>query len=183
MTNSIQIETYEPYLEVDENRIMNDIIQSSFFAIRKQKIPKEKSNISIYDLVANTNSMQGLSETEKKDIVGMGSSSLSLKYLHLIDYPHIVHLIHKSDIKSIKEFKPSYSELHTILLKKEFTKYETVLREIKIEESTGLILVGLLRLAYPWKKYITNWEDFLDRTKVQLQSMGENIEEELIGLV
>lgn len=128
--------------------------------------------------------------TEKKErnndnLWGSSTTMIeSLKYFPLIDYSKIVELLYKSDrISTTKSFKPSFSELHSLLLKKEYKKYNIILENIDTQNSTELVLIGLLRLAYPWQNNLSNWNIFLNKVAKVLSERGKNVEEELRGLI
>ena len=88
-----------------------------------------------------------------------------------------------SEIKDVKELYPLYKEIHRILMNKEFEEINNIFKNIELEKVTVLILMGLLRLTYPWKANISYWEEHLLNVKEELKRRDKDYNSILVGLI
>jgi len=81
-----------------------------------------------------------------------------------------------------KEIFPYYHKIRGLLNTKNFIEFKRILDRLNIENINEVLILGLLRLSYPWRSKINNWEWFLDKSLVELNKRGLNGSEILKGL-
>ena len=88
-----------------------------------------------------------------------------------------------NEIKDAKDLYPVYKDVQMMLINKDFEKVNNIFKDIELEKVTILILMGLLRLTYPWKSKLSYWEEHLINVKEELQRRDEDYESILVGLI
>jgi len=112
-----------------------------------------------YDVstVFNTASLK-VEEANNRLFVNNIEMNNKIKYL--IEESHV--------IDNIKDFKESYNVLFILLKSKKYSTFSNILNNIKIEDSTPLVLSGLLRISYAYKSKIKEWNNFLSKVEITL---------------
>ncbi|MCX7087053.1 MAG: hypothetical protein NTV00_03255 [Methylococcales bacterium] len=109
----------------------------------------------------------------------------SAEYNHLLtncpwvkDFLQTAH--HLNEVKSLL---PYYSEINKLIATKKFNLCNIFLREVRPQELSDVLLVGLLRLTFSWKNDLPNWSILLERTKQELSNRKYDSNSLLRGLV
>lgn len=87
------------------------------------------------------------------------------------------------DIVDVKTLLPYYEHVNTILVNKEYDFCNDILIEIDIENSSDILLVGMLRLTFLYKNHIECWYDFLNKVEKKLISNNLDSQKILNGLL
>jgi len=81
-----------------------------------------------------------------------------------------------------KEYIKYYSILQSLIWDNEIDKFNEVLRNINIQKSSLLMLVGILRTAWMKSDEIKSYNEMLFKISEELEKRGENSAQMLHGL-
>lgn len=73
--------------------------------------------------------------------------------------------------------------IFSLILNKEFSYYNYILRTINIKEIDIVLIVGLLRNSFLHRYNIKNWTNFLIKSGIELNSKGRDLNSILSGLI
>jgi hypothetical protein len=88
---------------------------------------------------------------------------------------------HKLD--SIMDVVPYYEKIDGLARRQKFDICNNILTNLDINKTSDMLLVGLLRMTYPYHDKLSKWNEFLINSKEALSNNGHNAELELAGLL
>jgi hypothetical protein len=87
-----------------------------------------------------------------------------------------------NNIKTPKDMLPYFKHINNLMIDKDFNNYNHLLKNKPVSNMCESLLIDLLSLANVWREHITEWNNFLQKTYVELNNRGYGSREMLTGV-
>lgn len=78
---------------------------------------------------------------------------------------------------------PYYSHLNELMVEKDFVSLDDILNQIKVQQLSDVLLVGVLRLTYLSKTHLPSWSNLLSEVQHEVERRGHVKDLILSGLL
>ena len=107
------------------------------------------------------------------------------------DYSHLVSRLpwvadffeNASFANDVASLLPYYSHLNELIVEKDFDSLDDLLNQIKVQQLSDVLLVGVLRLTYLSKAYLPSWSNLLKEVQYEIERRGYEKDLILSGLL
>lgn len=191
LTSSYSKSNVSSYLnfEVSNNTYsIMDFEQRDYSSIlSKTDITKQLKSLIIIALAFNmmNNTAYAFVEKEKIDLGYYIEQKTTCNNNHLMITKNWVDefLIDAKNLNTANKLFPYYSKINDLMIENKFESYNKILSRIEISELNETLIIALLRLSFVWKNDINSWEEFLNKSVVELEKRGHNSKKLLAGLI
>lgn len=118
-------------------------------------------------------------------------SSIDIKAFNYSDEFHkmilekswvVTFLQNAGQLNNVKSLLPYYKKINELMAEEQFPTCNIFLENIRVNELSDVLLVGLLRLTYSRKNHLDAWVGLLKKSKDELSKRGHDSQSLLKGL-
>lgn len=77
---------------------------------------------------------------------------------------------------------PIYKDIQEMLSSRKFDEVNDKITYMYTCQISAVLLVGMVRLTFMWRKYLANWDSWVAESIIRLDKMGLNSKEIMRGL-
>jgi hypothetical protein len=88
-------------------------------------------------------------------------------------------LVQEEDLKNLL---PIYKDIREMLFNCKFDEVNDKITDMYTRQISAVLLVGMVRLTFMWRKYLANWDSWVAESIKRLDKMGLDGKETMRGL-